>query len=90
MICKSGNSLKKIFLIFIDSEHNENVRIKHILHGVPSSAIARKSVVMGTVWIFKPTEKYSFSDLCTSRMVERFGKDESNWEHVQLKFMVIY
>ncbi|KAI9306841.1 hypothetical protein BJ944DRAFT_238379 [Cunninghamella echinulata] len=72
---------------YASSEHNEAVRRKHILHGVPSSAIARKSVVMGTVWIFKPTAKYSFSDLCTSRMVERFGKDDSNWEHVQLEFM---
>jgi hypothetical protein len=41
---------------------------------------------MGTVWVFKPTESFSFSQLCTSRMVERFGKDDNNWEHIELDF----
>lgn len=59
-------------------------QFKRTKHGIPSSAIMRKSVVMGTVWVFKPTEKYKFEQLCTSRMVERFGRDESNWEHVCL------
>lgn len=42
---------------------------------------------MGTVWLFKPSSRHTFAQLCTSRMVERFGKDESNWEHVELEFM---
>ncbi|KAG0171140.1 hypothetical protein DFQ30_001412 [Apophysomyces sp. BC1015] len=70
-----------------DSACHDNVRVTHAVKGVPSSAIARKSVVMGTVWIFKPTENLSFVQLCVSRMVERFGKDESNWEQVHLNFM---
>lgn len=40
---------------------------------------------MGTVWVFKPTDEYHFKDLCISRMVERFGKDESNWEHIEFE-----
>lgn len=42
---------------------------------------------MGTVWLFKPSDRHSFEQLCTSRMVERFGKDESNWEHIELEVM---
>lgn len=63
---------------------NIKVKVNRNLHGVPSSAIMRKSVVMGTVWVFKPTEAYGFDKLCMSRMVERFGKDDGNWEHIQL------
>lgn len=44
---------------------------------------------MGTVWVFRPTEKLKFHDLCLSRMVERFGQDETNWEHIILDFMTI-
>lgn len=43
---------------------------------------------MGTVWVFKPTPAYKFSQLCISRMVERFGQDDHNWEHIELKFKV--
>lgn len=48
----------------------------------------RKSVVMGTVWVFKPTEAFRFDQLCISRMVERFGKDDGNWEHIELDLLV--
>ncbi|ORX49517.1 hypothetical protein DM01DRAFT_1409486 [Hesseltinella vesiculosa] len=65
----------------------EKVMIKQTMHGIPPSAISRKSVVMGTVWIFKPNDKYSFSKLCISRMVERFGRDDSNWLHLDMDFL---
>lgn len=71
----------------LDESCKDAVRTRHVIRGIPSSAIARKSVVMGTVWIFKPTEKYSFQQLCVSRMVERFGRDEANWEQVELDFL---
>lgn len=54
------------------------------LYGIPSSAITRKSRVMGTVWTFNLSDQYSFPQLCISRMIERFGQDESNWLHVKL------
>ncbi|KAG1471652.1 hypothetical protein G6F56_002000 [Rhizopus delemar] len=60
---------------------------RRTMRGVPSSAIMRKSVVMGTVWVFKPTESFRFDQLCISRMVERFGKDDGNWEHIELDSM---
>ncbi|KAI7896252.1 uncharacterized protein EV154DRAFT_411870 [Mucor mucedo] len=68
------------------SKDNESdvLEMNRTMHGVPSSAIMRKSVVMGTVWVFKPTEEYRFEKLCISRMVERFGKDDGNWEHIEL------
>lgn len=71
---------------FIDQNLSESdvVKTNRMMHGVPSSAIMRKSVVMGTVWVFKPTEDYGFDKLCISRMVERFGKDDGNWEHIEL------
>ncbi|KAI9470552.1 MAG: hypothetical protein EXX96DRAFT_491184 [Benjaminiella poitrasii] len=64
--------------------HSKVIEIKRTLRGIPSSAILRKSRVMGTVWIFKPTTNYSLPQLCVSRMVERFGQDDSNWVHVEL------
>ncbi|KAI8090612.1 hypothetical protein BDF21DRAFT_460039 [Thamnidium elegans] len=77
----------KMELVIKDKELDSRsikVKVNRNLHGVPSSAIMRKSVVMGTVWVFKPTEVYGFDKLCISRMVERFGKDDGNWEHIQL------
>lgn len=44
---------------------------------------------MGTVWVFKPTETYAFDKLCISRMVERFGKDDGNWEHIELQLFKV-
>ncbi|KAI8342076.1 hypothetical protein BC941DRAFT_415299 [Chlamydoabsidia padenii] len=67
----------------------DSVQVTRTLRGVPSSAISRKSVVMGTVWVFRPKEQHSFSKLCMSRMVERFGKDDCNWEHVQFMFTAV-
>ncbi|KAI7898479.1 uncharacterized protein BX663DRAFT_555836 [Cokeromyces recurvatus] len=69
----------------LDNDTSEIIEVRRTLRGVPSSAIMRKSRVMGTVWIFKPTTNYSFSQLCVSRMVERFGKDDGNWEYIELK-----
>jgi hypothetical protein len=43
---------------------------------------------MGTVWVFKPTDSFRFDQLCISRMVERFGKDDGNWEHIELDLEV--
>jgi hypothetical protein len=71
----------------IASKTKSQMRITYTCREIPRSPIARKSVVMGTVWLFKPSSRHSFAQLCTSRMVERFGKDESNWEHVELEIM---
>ncbi|CAI2163962.1 8925_t:CDS:10 [Funneliformis geosporum] len=56
------------------------------LREIPILPIARKSVVMGTTWTFKPTPIHNFVQLCTSRMVERFGRDFANWEEIRIKF----
>ncbi|KAG2182854.1 hypothetical protein INT44_005835 [Umbelopsis vinacea] len=72
---------------FDASNTKSQMRITYTCREIPRSPIARKSVVMGTVWLFKPSSRHSFAQLCTSRMVERFGKDESNWEHVELDIM---
>ncbi|KAK3814892.1 MAG: hypothetical protein J3Q66DRAFT_284535 [Benniella sp.] len=64
----------------------DNLRITSTTRAVPSCPIERKSVVMGSVWTFKPTKEYDFPTLCVSRMVERFGKNESNWEEFKLEF----
>ena len=45
---------------------------------------------MGTVWVFKPTDHYRFDQLCMSRMVERFGRDDTNWIQVELDFISQY
>lgn len=61
------------------------VEIKsRILREVPPSPIERKSVVMGSVWTFDAHQRHTFPQLCMSRMVERFGRDQSNWEHTDL------
>ncbi|KAJ2517812.1 hypothetical protein GGI11_003050 [Coemansia sp. RSA 2049] len=54
------------------------------LREVPQSPIARKSVVMGSVWTFGRHPAHSFPHMCMSRMVERFGRDGSNWEHIEV------
>ncbi|RCH85744.1 hypothetical protein CU098_000026, partial [Rhizopus stolonifer] len=59
----------KMLIDYQDTDIQDEVNVKRTVRGVPSSAIMRKSVVMGTVWIFKPTEAYSFDQLCISRMV---------------------
>ncbi|KAG0203335.1 hypothetical protein BGX28_004364 [Mortierella sp. GBA30] len=64
----------------------EKVQISSTLRSIPSCPIERKSVVMGSVWTFKPTEEYDFPTLCVSRMVERFGKNDANWEEFKLDF----
>ncbi|KAF9366185.1 hypothetical protein BGX34_005534 [Mortierella sp. NVP85] len=64
----------------------DNLRITSTTRAVPSCPVERKSVVMGSVWTFKPTKEYDFPTLCVSRMVERFGKNESNWEEFKLEF----
>ncbi|KAJ2807195.1 hypothetical protein H4S07_003639, partial [Coemansia furcata] len=57
---------------------------ERVLREVPPSPIERKSVVMGSVWTFDRHHRYTFPQLCMSRMVERFGRDAANWEHVDL------
>ncbi|KAJ2817958.1 hypothetical protein GGI24_005244 [Coemansia furcata] len=69
------------------AEHAETdaaVAYERVLREVPPSPIERKSVVMGSVWTFDRHHRYSFPQLCMSRMVERFGRDAANWEHVDL------
>ncbi|PIA17269.1 hypothetical protein COEREDRAFT_86268 [Coemansia reversa NRRL 1564] len=61
------------------------VAISHrCLREVPASPIERKGVVMGSVWTFEHHPVHSFTHMCMSRMVERFGRDGSNWEQIDL------
>ncbi|CAG8742198.1 9298_t:CDS:2, partial [Dentiscutata heterogama] len=69
-----------------DSELDEYVTYSSKLREIPILPIARKSVVMGTTWTFKPTSKHSFVQLCASRMVERFGRDYANYEEISIEF----
>ncbi|CAG8450393.1 7504_t:CDS:10 [Gigaspora rosea] len=69
-----------------DSELDEYVTYSSKLREIPILPIARKSVVMGTTWTFKPTSKHSFVQLCASRMVERFGRDYANYEEILIEF----
>ncbi|KAG0039432.1 hypothetical protein BGZ82_008287 [Podila clonocystis] len=62
------------------------VEVTGTVRAIPSCPIERKSVVMGSVWTFKPTEEFDFPTLCASRMVERFGKNDSNWEEFEIEF----
>ncbi|KAI8320186.1 hypothetical protein GQ54DRAFT_334987 [Martensiomyces pterosporus] len=67
-------------------EDKYRVEIKgRVLRAVPASPIERNSVVMGSVWTFEPHAVHSFPQLCMSRMVERFGRDNSNWEHIDVQ-----
>ncbi|KAJ2081933.1 hypothetical protein H4R24_001965 [Coemansia sp. RSA 988] len=54
------------------------------LREVPASPIERKGVVMGSVWTFEHHPVHQFAHMCMSRMVERFGRDGSNWEQIDL------
>ncbi|KAI0244201.1 hypothetical protein L0F63_007215, partial [Massospora cicadina] len=62
------------------------VRIHRRRRAIPTYPIERSSVIMGTVWVFRPNPNYSFEKLCKSRMVERFGRDGTNWEEISLVF----
>ncbi|KAF9140144.1 hypothetical protein BGX30_006975 [Mortierella sp. GBA39] len=66
----------------------DDVGITSTVRAIPSCPVERKSVVMGSVWTFKPTEEYDFPTLCVSRMVERFGRNDANWEEYKLSFKV--
>ncbi|KAI1318914.1 hypothetical protein EDD11_005548 [Mortierella claussenii] len=80
-------TLRKIPKEEIDSMILEpGVHIASTIRSIPSCPIERKSVVMGSVWTFKPTEQFDFATLCVSRMVERFGKNDANWEEFKLTF----
>lgn len=69
-----------------DYEVLDDVEIMSTVRAIPSCPVERKSVVMGSVWTFKPTEEYDFPTLCVSRMVERFGRNDANWEEYKLSF----
>ncbi|KAF8946480.1 hypothetical protein BGZ47_000422 [Haplosporangium gracile] len=66
----------------------DDVGITSTVRAIPSCPVERKSVVMGSVWTFKPTEEYDFPTLCVSRMVERFGRNDANWEEYKLSFKI--
>ncbi|KAJ1969137.1 hypothetical protein H4R35_006223 [Dimargaris xerosporica] len=53
---------------------------------IPPSPIVRTSRPMGTVWTFLPNDQYSLAMLCLSRIVERFGMDDCNWEEVTVQW----
>ncbi|CAJ0747693.1 5493_t:CDS:10 [Entrophospora sp. SA101] len=76
----------KMLLIPDYSMLENQVTYERNLREIPTLPIARKSVVMGTTWTFKPSDKYTFVQLCTSRMVERFGRDCANYEEINIKF----
>ncbi|KAJ1669406.1 hypothetical protein EV182_008780, partial [Spiromyces aspiralis] len=62
------------------------VRVKsRAVRPIPHCPIDRRSVVMGSVWTFNVHRKYPFPMLCMSRMVERFGRDDTDWEQVELE-----
>ncbi|KAF9902117.1 hypothetical protein EC991_005257 [Linnemannia zychae] len=79
---------EEIDTMILDPDYSilENVGISSIVRAIPSCPVERKSVVMGSVWTFKPTEEYDFPTLCVSRMVERFGRNDANWEEYKLHF----
>ncbi|KAJ1826618.1 hypothetical protein LPJ56_002085 [Coemansia sp. RSA 2599] len=58
---------------------------QRVLRQVPPSPINRKSVVMGSVWTFEKHAVHTFPQLCMSRMVERFGRDLTSWEQIDLE-----
>lgn len=62
------------------------VQIHRHCRAVPTYPIERSSVIMGTVWVFRPKPPHTFEQLCKSRMVERFGKNNTNWEEISLTF----
>ncbi|KAF9972092.1 hypothetical protein BGZ73_004827 [Actinomortierella ambigua] len=64
------------------------IKVSSIVRSIPSCPIERKSVVMGSVWTFKPNKEYDFPTLCISRMVERFGRNDANWEEFKLELNV--
>ncbi|KAI9501531.1 hypothetical protein BX070DRAFT_37661 [Coemansia spiralis] len=71
------------------SRENRAIITNRQLREVPVSPIARKSVVMGSVWTFGRHPAQTFPHLCMSRMVERFGRDESNWEQIDVDLPVV-
>ncbi|KAG0370922.1 hypothetical protein BGZ54_002733 [Gamsiella multidivaricata] len=75
-------------ILYPDFTLLQHVAIKSTKRAIPSCPIERKSVVMGSVWTFKPTDEYDFPTLCVSRMVERFGRNGANWEEFKLDFKV--
>ncbi|KAF9121421.1 hypothetical protein BGW39_010555 [Mortierella sp. 14UC] len=79
---------EEIDTMILDPDYSilENVGISSIVRAIPSCPVERKSVVMGSVWTFKPTEEYDFPTLCVSRMVERFGRNDANWQEYKLQF----
>ncbi|RKP13432.1 hypothetical protein BJ684DRAFT_16167 [Piptocephalis cylindrospora] len=51
---------------------------------IPVAPIDRKSVAMGSVWVFLPHDRYGFVDQCVSRIVERFGRDNARWSRMDI------
>ncbi|KAI8908265.1 hypothetical protein DFJ77DRAFT_170976 [Powellomyces hirtus] len=54
-----------------------------ITRRIPVSPIDRASIVMGTVWTFQVTQRYSLAKLAMSKLLERFGKDGMTWEETR-------
>ncbi|KAI8872046.1 hypothetical protein GQ42DRAFT_177452 [Ramicandelaber brevisporus] len=54
---------------------------------IPRATVERQSVFMGTVWVFRPEPHtcHTLQSLCISRLVERFGRNDSAWELIQLQ-----
>ncbi|ORY92997.1 hypothetical protein BCR43DRAFT_496172 [Syncephalastrum racemosum] len=84
---KVPKELTDRMLSYTNTDCTDHVRLNRSIRGVPSSAITRKSVVMGTVWVFRPNATYRFENLCVSRMVQRFGRDDTNWELIEIEFV---
>ncbi|KAF9583661.1 hypothetical protein BGW38_008918 [Lunasporangiospora selenospora] len=83
---KVGKENNDLMTLEYDPARLSNVKISGTTRAIPSCPVERKSVVMGSVWTFKPTKDIEFPTLCASRMVERFGRNEANWEEYKLEF----
>ncbi|KNC99570.1 uncharacterized protein SPPG_04959 [Spizellomyces punctatus DAOM BR117] len=68
----------------VDDDHDFHVNPTRILRVIPAAPIDRTSIVMGTVWTFRVTQKHSLARLAMSKLIERFGTDSAYWEEVSI------
>jgi hypothetical protein len=66
----------------ISEQIPSNVSAMYTCRRIPSCPIERKSVVLGSIWRFKLSKAFSMPRLVVSKIVERFGKDDTIWEEV--------
>lgn len=69
IFCEIGLLTRCMLRSNVDYSLLNLVEVTGTVRAIPSCPIERKSVVMGSVWTFKPTEEFDFPTLCASRMV---------------------